>query len=81
MSIQERNRDYDTIYHGLEFQRNKAIEDHDTIIWIGDFNYRINLDNEHARELAGQRRYQELYAMDQVFWLYQVTYILLTICS
>lgn len=66
MNFPERNRDYETIYHELEFQRNRSIKDHDTILWLGDFNYRISLDNEYVRELAGQGKYQELFAMDQV---------------
>ncbi|KAH8432548.1 Inositol-1,4,5-trisphosphate 5-phosphatase 1, variant 4 [Aspergillus melleus] len=62
----ERNRDYETICHGLRFQRNRSIDDHDTIIWLGDFNYRIGLDNHNVRELVRQRDYQKLYDNDQL---------------
>jgi hypothetical protein len=63
----ERNRDYETIYHGLRFQRNRSIESHDAIIWLGDFNYRIGLGNQSVRELVVRKDYQKLYDNDQVF--------------
>lgn len=47
----ERNRDYQTIVSGLHFQRNRKIEDHEVVIWLGDFNYRIGTKPEYAREL------------------------------
>ncbi|PLB54305.1 DNase I-like protein [Aspergillus steynii IBT 23096] len=62
----ERNRDYETICHGLRFQRNRSIDDHDSIIWLGDFNYRIGLGNHNVRELVLQRDYQKLYDNDQL---------------
>ncbi|KAE8398191.1 SacI homology domain-containing protein [Aspergillus pseudonomiae] len=62
----ERNRDYETIYHGLRFQKNRAIENHDAIVWLGDFNYRIGLDNQFVRELVTQKDYQKLYSNDQL---------------
>ncbi|KAL8952292.1 MAG: hypothetical protein Q9222_001781 [Ikaeria aurantiellina] len=45
-NYEERNRDFRTINHGLRFQRNRSIDDHDTIIWLGDFNYRIGLSDD-----------------------------------
>ncbi|KAE8147649.1 SacI homology domain-containing protein [Aspergillus avenaceus] len=62
----ERNRDYETICHGLRFQRNRSIDDHDAIIWLGDFNYRIGLSNHAVRELAFQRDFEKLYENDQL---------------
>ncbi|KAJ8130937.1 hypothetical protein O1611_g2692 [Lasiodiplodia mahajangana] len=62
----ERNRDYATIHHGLRFQRNRGIDDHDTVIWMGDFNYRIGLSHERAMELVGQRDLEKLYENDQL---------------
>lgn len=47
----ERNRDYQTIISGLHFQRDRKIEDHEVVIWLGDFNYRIGTKPEYAREL------------------------------
>lgn len=62
----ERNRDYRTISHGLRFQRNRSIEDHDTVIWLGDFNYRIGLNNEKVRKLVEVGDLETLYENDQV---------------
>ncbi|KAK5943564.1 Inositol-1,4,5-trisphosphate 5-phosphatase 1 [Knufia obscura] len=47
----ERNRDYQTIVSGLRFQRDRKIEDHEVVIWLGDFNYRIGTRPEDARDL------------------------------
>ena len=65
-NYEERNRDYRTISHGLRFQRNRTIEDHDTIIWLGDFNYRIGLGDEKVRRLIQAGDLETLYANDQV---------------
>ncbi|KAK7734317.1 Inositol-1,4,5-trisphosphate 5-phosphatase 1 [Botryosphaeria dothidea] len=62
----ERNRDYRTISHGLRFQRNRAIEDHDTVIWLGDFNYRVGLSNEKVRKLVEVGDLETLYENDQL---------------
>ena len=65
-NYEERNRDYKTISHGLRFQRNRGIEDHDTIIWLGDFNYRIGLSRERVLELINERDFATLYQNDQL---------------
>jgi inositol polyphosphate 5-phosphatase INPP5A len=62
----ERNRDYKTISHGLRFQRDMSIDDHDTVIWLGDFNYRIGLSDEKVRKLVQVGDLETLYANDQV---------------
>jgi len=65
-NYEERNRDYKTISHGLRFQRNRSIEDHDTVIWLGDFNYRIGLTNEMVQKLVQAGDLETLYENDQV---------------
>lgn len=65
-NYEERNKDYKTISRGLRFQRNKSIEDHDSIIWLGDFNYRIGLIQERVKSLASSRDFERLYENDQV---------------
>ncbi|KAF7134075.1 hypothetical protein CNMCM5793_005704 [Aspergillus hiratsukae] len=65
-NYEERNKDYETICRGLRFQKNRTIDDHDTIIWLGDFNYRIGLSNQIVRDLATQQNYQKLHDNDQL---------------
>ena len=65
-NYEERNRDYRTISHGLRFQHNRSIEDHDTIIWLGDFNYRIGLSDDKVRHLISIGDLETLYQNDQL---------------
>ncbi|KAL8852415.1 MAG: hypothetical protein Q9221_002721 [Calogaya cf. arnoldii] len=65
-NYEERNRDYRTISHGLRFQRNRSIDDHDTVIWLGDFNYRIGLSDEKVRRLIQAGDLGTLYQNDQL---------------
>ena len=65
-NYEERNRDYKTISHGLRFQKDRAIEDHDSIIWLGDFNYRIGLSDDRARSLVKSNDLDTLYENDQL---------------
>ncbi|KAI8960914.1 SacI homology domain-containing protein [Daldinia sp. FL1419] len=62
----ERNKDYATIHHGLRFQRNRSIDDHDTVIWLGDFNYRIGLSRERVLDLIQKQDLERLYENDQL---------------
>ncbi|KAI1134552.1 SacI homology domain-containing protein [Hypoxylon sp. FL0543] len=62
----ERNKDYATIHHGLRFQRNRRIDDHDTVIWLGDFNYRIGLTREKVMDLIQKGDLEKLYENDQL---------------
>ncbi|KAK2880034.1 hypothetical protein FQN49_000640 [Arthroderma sp. PD_2] len=65
-NYEERNRDYQTIAQGLRFQRSRTIAAHDTIIWFGDFNYRIGLSNERVRPLIEKGDIDTLYQNDQL---------------
>ncbi|KAK8124964.1 Inositol-1 4 5-trisphosphate 5-phosphatase 1 [Apiospora kogelbergensis] len=65
-NYEERNRDYATIHHGLRFQRNRSIDDHDTVVWLGDFNYRIGLSHERAMDLVKHQNLERLYENDQL---------------
>ncbi|KAF2176670.1 hypothetical protein K469DRAFT_645357 [Zopfia rhizophila CBS 207.26] len=65
-NYEERNRDYKTINHGLRFQRNRSIEDHDTVIWLGDFNYRIGLSYDKVQRLCHVGDLETLYENDQL---------------
>ncbi|KAL8991409.1 MAG: hypothetical protein Q9177_000157 [Variospora cf. flavescens] len=65
-NYEERNRDYRTISYGLRFQRNRSVDDHDAIIWLGDMNYRIGLSDDKARRLIKMNDLESLYANDQL---------------
>lgn len=65
-NYEERNRDYKTISHGLRFQKDRAIEDHDSIVWLGDFNYRVGLSDDRARHLVKENDLDTLYENDQL---------------
>lgn len=65
-SHDERNRDYFTIANGLSFRHGRAITDHDIIIWLGDFNYRINLSNEEVKKYIKMNNFEKLYENDQL---------------
>ncbi|KAK0261683.1 hypothetical protein B0A54_12392 [Friedmanniomyces endolithicus] len=65
-NYEERNQDYKTISTGLRFNRERGIEDHDTVIWFGDFNYRIGMENDRARALVRKGDVATLYENDQL---------------
>ncbi|TQS38716.1 hypothetical protein Golomagni_00772 [Golovinomyces magnicellulatus] len=64
-NFEERNNDYATIQNGLRFQRNRVIDDHDTVIWFGDFNYRIGLGIGEIKQLINEGDLNTLYQYDQ----------------
>jgi endonuclease/exonuclease/phosphatase family metal-dependent hydrolase len=65
-NYEERNRDYVTIHHGLRFQRNRGIDNHDTVLWMGDFNYRIGLGADKVKHLIKMGDLETLYENDQL---------------
>lgn len=65
-NYEERNNNFATINHSLRFQRNRGINDHYTVIWMGDFNYRIALDNEIVRNLIKNEEIDILFQNDQL---------------
>ncbi|KAH6671128.1 SacI homology domain-containing protein [Halenospora varia] len=65
-NYEERNRDYATIHHGLRFQRNRGIDNHDTVIWMGDFNYRIGLGSDKVKNYIKMGDLETLYENDQL---------------
>lgn len=50
-NIDERRNDFESIINGTQFTRSKVISHHDSIFWLGDLNYRIQLTNEEVRKL------------------------------
>ncbi|KAL7746825.1 Inositol-1,4,5-trisphosphate 5-phosphatase 1 [Sorochytrium milnesiophthora] len=65
-NVEERNRDYHTINNETVFKRGKRIQDHEAVFWLGDFNYRINLENDECRTLIDQGDVTSLLHYDQL---------------
>ncbi|CCF60470.1 hypothetical protein KAFR_0K01150 [Kazachstania africana CBS 2517] len=65
-NIEQRHNDYKTIFKNIRFSRDLKIKDHDAIIWMGDFNYRILMSNEEVRRLIVSKEYSKLFQKDQL---------------
>lgn len=62
----ERHHNYKTIAQGLKFSRNRRIKNHDVVVWLGDFNYRIGLTNEQVKPLIDKKDFPKLFEYDQL---------------
>ncbi|CAG8508862.1 9469_t:CDS:10 [Ambispora gerdemannii] len=62
----ERNRDYHTINDGISFRQGRQINNHDAVIWLGDFNYRISETSEAVRNFASLGNLHALIKSDQL---------------
>ncbi|KAK9451468.1 SacI homology domain-containing protein [Limtongia smithiae] len=65
-NVEDRNHDYRTIARGIRFPRGKKLGDHDTVIWLGDFNYRIDLPIDEVKQLIETNELDALYKYDQL---------------
>ncbi|EPY49482.1 inositol-polyphosphate 5-phosphatase [Schizosaccharomyces cryophilus OY26] len=65
-NVMERNMEYASIVDGLVFSSGMKIYDHSNIIWLGDFNYRIDADNDDVRKLIEVGDLSKLYSFDQL---------------
>ncbi|CAR27910.1 hypothetical protein ZYGR_0N03970 [Zygosaccharomyces rouxii] len=65
-NVEQRHNDYKTIVKNIRFPSSLRIRDHDAIIWMGDFNYRILMPNEEVRRLIVERKYGSLFEKDQL---------------
>lgn len=65
-NVDERHQNYKTIFKGIKFSKNRRIKDHDVVIWLGDFNYRINLTNEQVKPLIEADKFSKLFEYDQL---------------
>lgn len=64
-NVDERHQNYKTIAKIL-FSKNKKIREHDSVIWLGDFNFRIDLPAERVKQLIDQKDYVRLLEHDQL---------------
>ncbi|KAG7193596.1 inositol-1 [Scheffersomyces spartinae] len=65
-NIDERHQNYKTLVKGFRFLKNRSAKDHDAVIWLGDFNYRIGLPNEQVKPLIERKQYSRLFEFDQL---------------
>lgn len=65
-NVEERCHDFHTISDGLRFQRGKLIASHDSVIWLGDFNFRVPLPREEVRDAIFGGDLDKLLAVDQL---------------
>jgi hypothetical protein len=65
-NVDDRNENYRTISQGLTFNKGRAIGDHEVVVWLGDFNYRVNLDYETVVRRAANSEFEGLLKLDQV---------------
>ncbi|KAF8001025.1 hypothetical protein HF325_004814 [Metschnikowia pulcherrima] len=65
-NVEERHQNYKTISKGIVFFKHKKMRDHDAVIWLGDFNFRINLPIDEVKHLIEARDFQKLFEFDQL---------------
>ncbi|KAJ9087448.1 Inositol-1,4,5-trisphosphate 5-phosphatase 1, variant 2 [Entomophthora muscae] len=64
--VEERNKDFNTIHNGIYFPSFGALNQHDALFYIGDFNYRVNCSNEQVRFAVSQGQLESLIKKDQL---------------
>ncbi|RWS07386.1 synaptojanin-1-like protein [Dinothrombium tinctorium] len=64
--VQDRNADYAEITRKVTFPMGRSLNSHDYIFWCGDFNYRIDLENEKVVECVRNKDWETLLASDQL---------------
>lgn len=64
--IQDRNADYSEIVRKSSFPSGRSLNCHDYIFWCGDFNYRIDLDNDRVKECVRNEDWETLLANEQL---------------
>lgn len=65
-NVEQRHNDYKTIFKNVRFSRDRKIKDHDAIIWMGDFNYRILMSNDEVRKSIARKDFATLFQKDQL---------------
>ncbi|RKP29107.1 DNase I-like protein [Metschnikowia bicuspidata] len=64
-NVDDRHQNYKAIAKIL-FSKKKKIREHDAVIWLGDFNFRIDLPTDRVKALVEQKNYQLLLEHDQL---------------
>ena len=64
--VEERNMCWQLIMQDSLLSRGRRIANHQSIIWLGDLNYRVNLDFYRAASLASRGQFSMLWRYDQL---------------
>lgn len=65
-NVEQRHNDYKTIVKNIRFSRGLKIRDHDVVVWMGDFNYRILMSNDEVRKMIVTQEFPKLFEKDQL---------------
>ncbi len=67
-NVEERNQNWNDAQTTLKFGRRNqwSVDSHDVSFWLGDFNYRIDLERDDVLEAVKQGNYTQLLADDQL---------------
>lgn len=50
-NLEDRHNDYKLLANGLRLNGGRRMRDADTVVWLGDFNYRVDLPNDTVRNI------------------------------
>uniref|UniRef100_A0A915JV85 phosphoinositide 5-phosphatase n=1 Tax=Romanomermis culicivorax TaxID=13658 RepID=A0A915JV85_ROMCU len=64
--IQERNSDYQEICRKIQFPLGRHLFSHDLIFWMGDLNYRIDMNGDDVKQLIKEKSFSVLKSSDQL---------------
>ena len=65
----ERNKGIFEIFRNMKFQNEDSelcVDEHETIFWLGDFNYRVDLPSGKIKALVSQKELKQLQKFDQL---------------
>jgi synaptojanin len=65
-SVSIRNKEYWTTFEESIFPSGHNIQDHECIIWTGDFNYRLDMSADAASAWLQSKEYAQLLPFCQV---------------
>eukprot|EP00127_Corallochytrium_limacisporum_P007462 Clim_evm7s252 gene=Clim_evmTU7s252 len=65
-AVERRNANFDTIRTDLEARWGQKIYEYDHVIWMGDFNYRVDLENATVRQHIMDTNIETLLKHDQL---------------
>lgn len=65
-NVLERERDMNFALRELQTRGSRSILANDVVFWLGDFNYRVELDRDSALELIREKDFETLRSHDQL---------------